>query len=240
MSTCPICDSENVKFKQKSHVIPRFLVKQTKQDGLNVYIGKEKVRERNFSDIKAKIVCDACELKFKKDDDFAKKFFDENKFYQQGHTYQPRNPKLKIAGYDEYKPESFKSLKKFIYSVLLRHHLYLLKVETKNLLGSHFDEIKQRYMSNDIRSDEYPTCMIRYVDFSTIGYPTRERSGGFNTVFMIIKNYRIWTYIDSRHHMGKAFANFNMCEDHVRSLMLSFQNTKFQRDLLNTVKKHIP
>lgn len=239
MSTCPICETENVSFRQKSHVIPRFLVKQTKRDGLNVYIGNERVRERNFSDIKAKIVCDVCELKFKRDDDFAKKFFDENKFYQKGHTFQPKDPRLKIAGYDEYKPEAFAPLKKFIYSVLLRHHLYLLKVESRNLLGQHFDEIKQRYTSNNIRSDEYPTCMIRYVDFSTIGYPTRERSGGLNSVFMIIKNYRIWTYIDSRHHMEKSFADFNMSEKHLRSLMLSFQNTKFQKDLLKTVNRHI-
>lgn len=234
MEECVICKKEYDKLKGNAHVIPRFLIKQTKVTGRNVFIGTEKIHEKNQKDIVVDYKwCESCERLFKVDDDFGKDFFDNQKFYI--NTIKYNTPSLGEVGLDNYQLSCAHDLKKFLISIILRHAVYLKEYEGKDILGPHFEPLRAIYFENKITDSEYPMCMLKYSDFDLLGYPTREKSGGINSIFTIIKNYRLWLYVDKRHIHEKQFEELIIDSKKVRALVISWEKTKMKKDILTKV-----
>lgn len=234
---CPLCLNHVEQLKTNSHIIPRFMMKKTKVNGQNVVFSNATVIEKNQKDLMADIVCSKCELRFKDNDDFAKHFFEFQKYTKLRHEYPSKTSYGKKCGYEDYDSSSYQQLVLFLISLFLRHHLYLAKEETKNLLGPHYDELRLIYLSGIVSSEVYPVCMVRYYNFDGIGYPTVERSGGINSVFVLVQSYRIWMYVDRRHIYEKAYEPFVLTPTNVRALLIDLQDSKMLRDIFDVIKK---
>ena len=70
-----------------------------------------------------------------------------------------------------------------------------------------------------------------------LGYPTRERYDGINAIFVLLKEYRLWMYVDKQHRYEKSFEEFLVNDSHVRGLILPSEKIKFKKDLLRHIGK---
>lgn len=239
MKECIVCKKEFEQLKNNAHVIPRFLVKQTKNAGRNVYVQPDNIHKKNQSDI---VVddgwCDKCEIIFKEDDDFAKDFFDNKKYLikDESFFFDELNS---VRGIEIHNPACALKFKKFTIGIILRHAIYLKKYEDKNLLGPHFENLRYIYLNSLVNWSNYPVFFIKYNEgISMMGYPTREKMNGINSIFFIILEYRIWIYIDSRHIVDSSFEKIVVNSNNVCALIIPFDKSKLQKDMFDLIEKY--
>lgn len=233
---CPLCLLEVPQLKTNSHVIPRFLCKQFKENGKGVSISQEEIDTKHQSDIKGDIVCAQCEDNFTVDDNFLKDFIDNQSYFVKRHLTTTQNSK----GYDEFDPSVSLRLKKAIMSIILRYHLYEVKYSNKDFLGPHFEEFRLRLTEKkDLDYVEYPLCMITIDQFKGLGTPSKEKNGGINSVFLILKKYRFWIYIDSRHIVDKPFQPIVCSDQRLVSPIIDHTKSKLYSDILEMIDKNL-
>lgn len=237
MKTCPICKLSVEKFNQQGHVLPRFLVKKTKNGGRNVQVHKGKgIHERAQSDRKGYLWCDQCELQFKSYDDFAKKFFDEDygfiKVIQED-EFQKTN--RKILKYDI---ETINSLYSFIISVVLREEVYCLNIG-ESILGPKFNEIKSKWDKQSFTND-FDILIQRFYDFDNYyEYPYRCRSHGLNVIKFIVGRYFFILKTDQRNFSDKNVLQYIL--DIKSGLILegSIKHSPKFKNILESIQSHI-
>lgn len=237
MEICPLCLNSVSQLKTNSHVIPRFLIVETKINGKNVVFGKENIKERNQTDVKGDYVCEACEKKFTADDTFAAQFFENPKYVTNRVVFPAKPPNGKESGYEEYDLNCFVPLKLFVMSIVLRYHLYLKKYEGRDLLGVHFEDIRLIYLGGVFIPNTYPTCMLRYFTFKGLGYPTKEKNEDLESIFILIKSYRLWMYLDP-HRYEKPFEDFIMSRTILRAMLVDNKGSKLESDIFEVIEKN--
>lgn len=236
MATCPVCQVPGIRLKKNSHTIPRFLILPTKRNGKNVFISPDGINEKNWRDIKGDFVCSPCEALFAKDDEFAKGFFDDEKYVKDRKEFLFSNGVQ--VGIEVYDNHIFLKLKRFAISVILRQHLYLEKYEGTDLLGPHFTPLRDAYWTNTINESNYPMCMARYLDdFTAVGYPSKERHEGINSIFFLIKQFRIWLYVDGQHRCPAANVPLVVRPSFVASLLTTIKTSRTYSDLRSRIRQ---
>lgn len=134
---CLMCNEECTSFKTNSHILPRFIIKQSKENGKNTLIGLDsgEVIKNNQNDFKADFICDKCEASFNTIETPASKIL-----------YNRENIKKDIAQSQDcyyFEKDSFVILWKLVISVILKYHIATKVLKNQDLLGDlHFNKLK--------------------------------------------------------------------------------------------------
>ncbi len=143
MVLCHVCKKEVSRLHKRSHIIPKFLAKEELKknkynegpSGLLITMKRSAIKGKKIQDILwGTICCKECESLFARDDHFACKFFKE------------KNSERWIdkTGHE------FKSIKKFIYGVVIKAHLYRKLCMKEELLSDEkFNSICYEYKNVD-------------------------------------------------------------------------------------------
>ncbi|MCB0307803.1 MAG: hypothetical protein KDD48_00410 [Bdellovibrionales bacterium] len=227
---CPICEVNDLSSSIESHVIPRWMIIKTKEIGKNVKVTEQRIHSKNQGDIKSKIVCKDCELRFKQDDDFAKTVFDSNMhIIEKHHEYTLFNSS-----------ETFLGLRMFAFSILLRWHLYRNQEQHRNVLGPYFSVIRDLYRS---KNDEYlvhPILLLRYNDLTdAIIYPILSKLEGKNCYIFTLINFEILIVVDKSYRPCESMKYAAIQGDRVLAMETNARNSKliqFTRDIIKLHK----
>lgn len=152
---CPICLYLVSEFKPNCHVIPKWVLNLTKEDGKNFVMSAAKTGP-NQSDIKTQSWCEECEKAFARLDTAGAIFFrDHEKLLS-----QDKHP-LSVYAFNNI--EDYNVVRQFIMSIVARYYLYLL-----NDRKMHFGE--------SIYTEVYKAFLI-YEDFYFTLHDMRKFSG---------------------------------------------------------------
>lgn len=192
MQTCPFCDQQVKLLHQKSHIIPKWMEGEIyNSKGKTIYteitkgakgdiLQYSKPQKKQSGLIAKDILCSNCEKDF---GEFDKKAADI--FKNQHSIAETRS--IGVLVYPSFghpiqvttiKNFSFADLQRFIFSVIVRGHLWCGQ-RGMDLLGKkHFARFKE-YLKGDIDSDcEYPIHLMKTKGFGFNFTPIRMRASG--------------------------------------------------------------
>ena len=171
MKKCPFCENQVTKFKTDSHIIPKWMHRLSfGKQSTSYNVDLEESRMEIAQDgAKGDFICEECEKLFAKDDEYASFVFKQGQV-KPSVVNIANAPIIKIncdRGYIdalELGGMDFKKLQKFVFSVVLREHMYRL-LKGKNLLGDkHFLRMKQIYHDYQNLDDTIYPILINAID----------------------------------------------------------------------------
>lgn len=194
MIRCPLCEKNVHRLKTNSHIIPRWMLADLKEEGRLVKIVQDKVHERAQDNPKFDIVCDQCEEAFRKDDTFSAQFFRYKKFTLR--TVRLRKGTIEIVA-EVISEEGRAGILSFISSLILRNHIMEQKYNSKNVLGPYFEKLKSAYLQQELSRSNFPIWAVKYSQLDkTLSWPSRSRFDGLNIHETLIYGYRFFLVTD--------------------------------------------
>lgn len=159
MINCPLCLSQVIKLKTNSHVIPRWMLVQIKQNGKLKKITSDQGSRWSQADQMGDIVCDYCEQRFTLTDTFSVDFFRHKKYFVGSKSILEANLTYKV---NFHLAAAKQPLSLFFVGILLRSHLYLSKYERTNLLGPYYEILRTQFLLGSIDLHRFPFMMLQY------------------------------------------------------------------------------
>src|SRR5579859_7341197 len=172
---CPFCLKEVPDFHSNSHIIPEWMYE-------NSYDDKHRAVSLNLDDLKKDLVqqglrgsfiCSACEVKFSKDDDFGCQLLTKkvkNSKVQKDLIVETKICQLEIGNTEVsfWRNFEFKKFQNFIFSILIRNHLWKRTSQEKRLNEDHFQKIKYLYLNEALIDDvSYPIVIVKLIESTT-------------------------------------------------------------------------
>lgn len=192
MIQCPICFNYVPELKPNCHIIPKWALDLTKEDGKNFVMSTIKTGP-NQSDLKTQSWCADCEKGFAGLDGAAVVFFRDNpKLLSDG--------KSEMNKYVFHDVASYRNIRRFLTSVVARYYLYLLN-ERKTAIGeSIYTDIYKAFLNDE---DVYFVLRdMRKFLSTTSGCPVPS----FGTIQLMINGILIVLTMDM---IGREFFKLN-------------------------------
>jgi len=234
MLKCNICNNSFETLKSNTHIIPRCLIVETKENGKNVYISPRKLHERNQTDLVLDNGwCEFCEKLFSEDDAFAKLFIKDKKYIIGQRTSKIKN-EIEL-GIEEHEATCGPPLKRFLVGIILRHSIFLMIKESLDLLGPHFEALRELYFTSKTSDASYPLSIIKYTDLRLMGYPTREKYQGLNAVSGIFGSYKMILFVNKQHLCPKEFEQLLITSKQVRILVTTSNDSNMKKEIIKRI-----
>ena len=222
MKICPFCENQVNEFKTDSHIIPKWMHQLSFGKQSTTYnVDLEEKRMVVAQDgLKADFICEDCEKLFAKDDQYASFVFKQVQVTPKVVNITNAS-KIKVDSYDgkiealDLKGLDFKKLQKFIFSVVLREHMFQL-LKGKSLLGDkHFSGMKMAYKDDQNLDDLNYPILINSIDkrdplWATVQHPYRGKSKwGQNLLTFTGGGYEFNVVVQS-HNIPEAETGFRL------------------------------
>lgn len=235
MIECPLCLNKVSKLKTNSHVIPRWIAKDTKnENGQNILLNiKENKVKSNQTDYKGDYVCSKCEDLFRDFDTYGSRVYK----LKQGFTKGSVNNYSNSQNNKNFATVQMLDLKghllwKFFISILVRHHLYSLKYLKIDVLGSDYSVIQKMIFEKKPDLSLYPIRVFLHPEEKTsVSYPHSFKSG--NSTIWRFSGYNFTADICISPETNDNLPEFSIQEDSLIMVGLPFEDTH----LFSTIKK---
>ena len=177
MIRCPICSNLVSEFKPNCHVLPRWALNLTKEDGRNFLISTEK-SGLNQSDLKTQSWCQECEKEFAYLDSVGAVFFRDN-------DKLLATDKSELNIYRFHDIETYHWVRRFISSIVVRYYLYLLNDRRVYIGESIYNDIFKAYLND--QEIHFVLHDTRKFNWTTSGCP----APAFGTIQLMINGILI-------------------------------------------------
>jgi hypothetical protein len=137
---CPVCSNLVFEFKPNCHVIPKWALNLTKEDGKNFVMSAVK-NDVNQADMKTQSWCEDCEKEFAWLDGVGALFFRDN-------DRLLSESKSEANIYVFHDMNFYKLVRLFLCSVVVRYYLYLLNDRKLSIGESIYNDIFKAYLND--------------------------------------------------------------------------------------------
>lgn len=170
---CPFCEKEVSDFHPNSHIIPEWMYEENSYDekhraiGLNLdNLEKENNVQQGY---RGSFICRTCETNFSKNDRYGSLLLSskgkdskiQKDLVVETRTCQTDVGNTEVSFWSNFK---FKELQNFIFSILIRDHLWRKANNRAQLNDEHYQKIKILYLNETLIDDvSYPILVVKLV-----------------------------------------------------------------------------
>jgi hypothetical protein len=200
---CPLCEKDVDKFHPNSHILPKWMSKQSKDPEtdtmLSFSLGGNSVDKVQDS-IKESIVCYSCEESFNKSETYVSHvLLSQNQGIRNKHGIHQSDKTADGSTYTEWAGLDFISIKKFVISAILKQYLSDIKRKSGKqtiVNDSYFKLLRKEYFETTDDDEAYPILMF-FIDQTIAMQPTYARDGSHRKVQFMGANAVFTTWISN-------------------------------------------
>ncbi len=234
---CPFCQTQVPRLHPNSHVIPEWMYKKAYDEkhraiSLDLDVLKKDIVQQGY---RASIVCDKCENEFSKDDNYGCLLLSEDiEKRQVQRSLKKEEGKISndVREYLVYRwlDFDFKKLQGFIFSVLIRNHLWHRSVQKEHLSDKDFQKIKSIYSDDGLLDDDsYPIQVIKLSDEgfrNVVMLPYVSRFAGDHRAYIFSGGGYLFHAMISSHRKPREFQACSIKKDATAVIIqMPFQET---------------